>query len=562
MPTWKREISEIPLWLDTSQSGYPVLKKFDTSLGHWSATGQAPNVISFGAKGDGKTDDTKAFTDALTKSSSSVIEVNDGDYKITSFTIPTGKKLLLSKKSRLIATNNTNVVIMQEGSAIEGGEIVTNGITGFSKAAIYMDAINFPTLNTKTYVTDVHLTGKKSEGYGIHLFNNGSWTGIDWVTVTKVNIYGYNKGIFLQAKRPTANSCWINGNVFDDIVLMYPDYGIYLEATAVFAQSGNEGVVNANYFININAQYAANCVTCFYCEGGVNVYSAQAFDYPVEFIMAPQSESNTVETMFGVGVDNGTKNRIKRIGKYPQPEMIQLGHFKNPSFQGLQDDFLAYADKRHTVTQTLGPVPTFGKLRDLFSYDSMDGEERRRDNYVTWSNTQSNPVVILIEFPYPIHFWEMVQVNFAWDVAKKVKIEMYSTQWNMWMTMEDRQANTQSVVINSSIQPIMFVDKIRFTFSSDTDFSVNKIAAFNSKYIGNTFVTKSGGKIYGGLSLEGNLDLGGGNAVLYSKFLSLMPTTPESVYNGSIFIDINDNLLKFKSTSAGIYTINTTLESS
>src|SRR5262249_48165491 len=59
----------------------------------------AANVKTFGAKGDGTTDDTKAFNDAIAGTNSGAILVPEGTYKITN----------------LVTINKPNVVMRGEG---------------------------------------------------------------------------------------------------------------------------------------------------------------------------------------------------------------------------------------------------------------------------------------------------------------------------------------------------------------------------------------------------------------------------------------------------------------
>lgn len=114
--TWTRIVTLLQQSLDfdtepTNNSSNPV-----TSNGIYDALATKPDVISvkaYGAIGDGSTDDTAAFTSALTSTSrGATVYVPDGQYKLTStIRIPEFKMLVLSGSVELLFTQTSTPCI-------------------------------------------------------------------------------------------------------------------------------------------------------------------------------------------------------------------------------------------------------------------------------------------------------------------------------------------------------------------------------------------------------------------------------------------------------------------
>ena len=214
----------------------------------------SPTVFEYGAVGDGKTDDSAAFSAALAASASMGLMV----------TVPAATYAI----AKPITWTSTANVGQNWGLNCQGATLVSS-ITGGQ------DVIKLTSNNTVRYfriVGGLSIVGSGQDGNGIHLVCHGS------------TIYFYNNQIdSVSVENVGANGLLFEGNVFESVISnsYFQNSG---KSGAVFAQSQG-GVVSAinviSCFLNQNGLYGLCCTNYDATYGGttdVRVYGGYCRD--------------------------------------------------------------------------------------------------------------------------------------------------------------------------------------------------------------------------------------------------------------------------------------------
>jgi hypothetical protein len=261
--------------------------------------------------------------------------------------------LLLPEGAVLRPSTNVNVVTLTKGAAIVGGKIDVTQVSGFTRAAIYMDGSARNTISIdKTHIEGVTLLSsvdgdQYGQGYGIHFKAHAADTDhVVGVVTHNVQIYRFLDGIRLEAIEPSGvlGGAWVNGNLFSDIAIGGCRYMVRMVRSGANLNRAN---VTANMFSNMvlqpNAASAAKTDRILLCTGKDNHFAnVQPFDVQnltgataMEF--TSESQRNhwlggvTASYVTDAGLKNVilTDNWLKLVGLLGSVELVEDGtnHF-------------------------------------------------------------------------------------------------------------------------------------------------------------------------------------------------------------------------------------------
>ncbi|MEF3308323.1 glycosyl hydrolase family 28-related protein [Paenibacillus sp. GYB004] len=487
------------------------------------------SVKDFGAKGDKATDDARAIQaaiDNIAENGGGDIVVPPGDYTVgATIRIKPKVHLKLSNGTIIRPKSDINVVQLSKDAKISGGRIDTNNLAEFTKGCIYLDGADRFAMDHNTSISGIILYGKKvrKSGKAIHFLADGTGNNVCWVHVKDVVISYFDKGIHLQAiKNYESDVTFVNGNQFSQIGLNGNNYDIYVEGVQGTTNTSG-GIVESsgNMFSDIQSEPAKN-TTHFYLSCSYNRITSKCWDLKViesgvagQF--APLSRQNIVSSNIGTGyiIDQGTNNRIDAIYD-AQANLNEWIHGVIPPsvvdgklFVGNQDDYLAFANKRFTVSVS-GPSLIGGQISNIFD---LNGDLSAKWNGDT--ATKENPIVVEILFPSAITYFSNLGIMFGpWnESATAIKIEAKARgTWSVVKNNENLTAPREIFIHNTFP---FYTEGIRIIMSGSAN-SVSKILRVvrifgqSSTYSGAAYLQTGGGKMYGNLDM-GNYYLRIGN---------------------------------------------------
>lgn len=304
----KAQVQEIKSDLSNHKSEYEQFKT-NTNITIEKHTNElkqiALNVRSFGAKGDGVTDDTQAFRNAL--SSGKTIYIPNGDYKITN-------TLYLSDKHHIIGEHFTTTLIIFDGAnggnAFEGGE-----------STIYCVLENFKLVRSN----------RTKKGYGIFMnFVNNQYEYDSKHRFKNIWIDGFEKNFYISMSN---RGCVYENCLSTNAVIGYEystdttlsncgasyctSYGYrgynnnQLINCKAFQCDGCYSVTGSNNLLNVHVQESRNG---FYVVGENNIINAN-----IDMMNVSNVTDSRVLThdgsynMFNFNVDNTNGNLTKII---------------------------------------------------------------------------------------------------------------------------------------------------------------------------------------------------------------------------------------------------------
>ena len=179
-----------------------------------------------------------------------------------------------------------DIIQMKPGSTLCNGMIntVALGENGFNSSAILLDgsddfgAEDIGTGNAVYYRTQIYNiglygwqdhggTGLKN-GTGIRFRSNNSGEFISFVNVHDIYFDGWSKSIYLECRGAAAAPySYINGNMFSNIVMEDPHYGIHL-----YCENTTGNNIHANHFSNIQMQAGGWTKYGIRCDGDMNIF--------------------------------------------------------------------------------------------------------------------------------------------------------------------------------------------------------------------------------------------------------------------------------------------------
>lgn len=191
-----------------------------------------------------------------------------GAYSINdSITLKSSVHLNLTENAYLYPVADVDMVIMQNGSCIDGrGSLYAQGYDNYSKNLILLDSLQ--KFSGMTHIRDISLAGGANQlCTGIHLYAVDAWEGNFIYGVQLSHLYMTSMGCGI--KMTMGGDSWIACTDCSDITIMNPLLGIGIYSDPGV---GKRGAYNNSFNgVNIELGNAANAVG-IYCEGWQNSF--------------------------------------------------------------------------------------------------------------------------------------------------------------------------------------------------------------------------------------------------------------------------------------------------
>ena len=192
-----------------------------------------------------------------------IVYLTEGTYNLAgAITVGDNQELILSPGAKLVPGSDFDVVVIQGGATLRGGNIDVSGLTSnFTSACIKIDGSEFNGWNEDrhTIIEDVWMLGYRNGGqaYGVALlFECPDGGQIYRVKTRNLYMQYFEYGYRLH----TAGTGWINGNQNKDGVLAYVDYAFHLDRDG--------SAITGNVFRDFIVQAGSNSRRCIKLEGG------------------------------------------------------------------------------------------------------------------------------------------------------------------------------------------------------------------------------------------------------------------------------------------------------
>ncbi len=230
-------------------------------------------------------------------------------------------------------------------------------------------------------VSDLYINANFNySGTCLRLFSAGAGASVRHISQTRwsnITCRGFQNGLLLQTTGGIAND-YVNGNLFSG-------YYATTNTNQIKIDARTDAEVSRNQFQNFNLQTGTSTARSITISGKAiaNEFSGTTWDWisGIAYEITGSGSSYT-EPVFNRIEDYGFGNSISNLSIADNNYFVSIGSTRNPvenqpilpgsdnnrNFTGDQDDILAGATYRYTVTQIAGPAPSCrsGNLSDLF----------------------------------------------------------------------------------------------------------------------------------------------------------------------------------------------------
>ncbi|MBD2866191.1 glycosyl hydrolase family 28-related protein [Paenibacillus oceani] len=497
-----------------------------------SAKSGSINVKDFGALGK-YTDDTVAIQSAINAISTlggGEVIVPPGNYNISAtIEIKSNVHLRCSHGVTLRPKSDIHMIKIRKNGQLSGPRLETYDLADFTKSCIYLDGSDLYAFDHNTVIRNVVIYGKYGRvttpedrgGTGIYFHATGDGSNICGVRVYDVSIIYVGKGIHLHAENAgDGTSQWVNGNQFSMISFSGVQYDIYMEGT-IHRDPVHNGTyqVSGNTFVDLQTQTFTSITKKVYViNGAYNRIITKVWD--IQEVKSGILAEFTKFTLGNIITSNLEKKHVIDAGRQNKVDAIYesndtfTGTFSGTMTSGMlippvtdvhlmagnQDNFLAFADKRFTVTQKQGPSIDMGNLPNIF--DLIPNSVARWDVSV-----DTTPIVIEILFPSTISYLGNFGISYGIynESPKNLKLEkLHQGSW----TTEFEYTNLPSKIHITKDRLNNYVDGLRITMSGTNAASgklrMYRIFAQTSDAPGAAYLQAAGGPVYGTIDMRDN----------------------------------------------------------
>ncbi|GHT33742.1 hypothetical protein AGMMS49574_20030 [Bacteroidia bacterium] len=432
------------------------------------------NVRELGARGDGISDDTQAFKDAISKHQT--IYVPQGDYVIT-------ETLTLGENTNLIGLNpiSTQLVLKESTPAFsgfgapqallqtpKGGKNIVNGI-GLNTGAYNYRAVACKWMAGKdSYMNDVKfIGGHGTMARGPIVSRQSGTPQAPQISTPADPVYNIAMD---KAWDNQYWSLWISdggGGVFKDIwtANSYSANGMYVNNTStagkIYAMSVEHHVRNEARFKNVSN------------------WKVYALQFEIETREGEDCQELELQDCRNMLFANLYLFRVIRLAT-PFPYAVRTWNCENIEFFNVHN----FAQQKFTIDQTLYDINTEREIRPWeFTYLKIKGDEKRV-NPLTWTTGKVERLATGFEFAEGITRDSKGNIYFSdqrmrriykWDAMKKTMSMIGDYPWPPLSLACDTKDNLL-VIFKYNPQPGYMIDGVQETVpvlpdAGGTDFS-------------------------------------------------------------------------------------------
>jgi hypothetical protein len=439
------------------------------------------------------------------------VYVPGGIYEISNTVIVKDSVKIYLDNAIIKPTSNIDVVQIKPNAKIIGLTVDCSAIEGWNKTAILIyggDVFrgydrcflkNITLINTITGDGTLHL------GNGIKMYCDVLGQAIEFINFENIYTQGFGKGIYIYSTIATnyTNSPWINANNFTGYQSFKDTSAIYIDC-----KYQAEGNIFSNF--QIQGDYYGSSDYGIYVKSSRNKFHGAIYDWGASFQSetAIYIESGSINNSFdlvnqtiydvkNIIIDNGARTVFETNSTKSLNANLSLTCDKY-GMNGIQDNFLSYADKKFSCSLT--GTPTYGGLSRIFD----------PNNYLL---TPFSEQTVIIEIDMGSEYMTKclhIGIQFVYGYfAENIKCEIARIS-ESYQTIYDKTANNSNLIlINLGIDTdnaITNINKIKITFSGvvDTNMTLEKIFAIDSYKIGNTWLSKNGGNLYNDVEFDQN----------------------------------------------------------
>lgn len=223
------------------------------------------SVKDFGAIGDGVTDDSFAFSTAITAIPSGVTSIPNGTYKVSSVVLKQQTQIDGNGAVITPAANSSSIFNLEQSSwqyptyqGIKNLGIDASGYTGISGITQLITGSGGA---SALVLENVRVFNYDTVGFDLYFNQFGRFTNLQ--------ASGSNSGVGYYL-HPTSSGGGANSNTFDSIVAVYNDVGVLVNGAVSTGGTGNWGAI-ANNFVNPQTNGNGVCAMAFF-DAQANIY--------------------------------------------------------------------------------------------------------------------------------------------------------------------------------------------------------------------------------------------------------------------------------------------------
>lgn len=492
---------------------------------------------SFGAKGDGVTNDAAAIAQAFASGKNVVFDGTKTYAVGSTITIP-ADSFVDFRGTTVVPIGNHDVIRVMPGSHIENLIVRCTDVSGWDASAMVfyggdMFRASNPTRinNVKLYNNEIYNAGYTHKGNGLYLYVDAPGQFVEGLDVSDLMTTGFGKGICMQGLDASAefdensNVAFIGANNFVRYWSFKDTYGIFMDHDHALNR------ITTNHFIalNIQSDYFGGTKYGIYCNGFENCFDGCLYDFfymdrtnPIKAVyFGIRSAKNVLKVSAGVVnelgylTDLGTYNRVVKLCW--ENELLVPNGYKDFAMIGNQDDILAFADKNmNCVLESLDGEPYAGQLSNVFNptpfkflaYRERTAGTSNKDARITinFKKAVAEITSFVLQFvrrsepsTVRVTFYGDQEVRTVWETNdnKNHLITITPFMNNYSIGHEGPVSNVAKIVIELG----GFANPEGFA-NGQKEWCLERILATGSDGTGNTWMRRDGGKVFGSIEYD------------------------------------------------------------